>query len=155
MAFFAQKLEERIFETVKNSWKQQFCWLFPQVVQLCMRKLKSRQKLQTRDLRKWNFVHGKFCTLIGVDFSELEATAYTINEIWSTRVAHVDIMTQYHNALSHIDVLSRFLRAVPLWTELTHYANKAFQEMQDGLGKIVRKNFVQARDQCLSEVWKL
>ena len=50
-------------------------------------------------------------------FPRLKVIAYEINEIWSIDVAYVDKLAKYNGVkylLVAVDVLSRFLRVVPM-----------------------------------------
>ena len=62
----------------------------------------------------------------------LKVIAYEINEIWSIEVAYVDKLAKYNNGVKYllvaVDVLSRFLRVVPMRSKSADAA-KAFEKM--------------------------
>ena len=66
-------------------------------------------------------------------FPRLKVIAYEINEIWSIDVAYVDKLAKYNNGVKYllvaVDVLSRFLRVVPMRSKSAPDAAKAFEKM--------------------------
>ena len=66
-------------------------------------------------------------------FPRLKVIAYEINEIWSIDVAYVDKLPKYNNGVKYllvaVDVLSRFLRVVPMRSKSAPDAAKAFEKM--------------------------
>ena len=66
-------------------------------------------------------------------FPRLKVIAYGINEIWSIDVAYVDKLAKYNNGVKYllvaVDVLSRFLRVVPMRSKSAPDAAKAFEKM--------------------------
>ena len=66
-------------------------------------------------------------------FPRLKVIAYDINEIWSIDVAYVDKLAKYNNGVKYllvaVDVLSRYLRVVPMRTKSSPDTAKAFAKM--------------------------
>ena len=66
-------------------------------------------------------------------FPRLKVIAYDINEIWSLDVAYVDKLAKYNNGVKYllvaVDVLSRYLRVVPMRSKSAPDAAKAFKKM--------------------------
>ena len=67
------------------------------------------------------------------NFPRLKVIAYEINKIWSIDVAYVDKLAKYNNGVKYllvaVDVLSRFLRVVPMRSKSAPDAAKAFEKM--------------------------
>ena len=66
-------------------------------------------------------------------FPRLKVIAYDINEIWSIDVAYVDKLAKYNNGIKYllvaVDVLSRYLRVVPMRSKSAPDTAKAFKKM--------------------------
>ena len=66
-------------------------------------------------------------------FPRLKVIAYDINEIWSIDVAYVDKLAKYNNGVKYllvaVDVLSRYLRVVPMRSKSAPETAKAFKKM--------------------------
>ena len=66
-------------------------------------------------------------------FPRLKVIAYDINEIWSIDVAYVDKLSKYNNGVKYllvaVDVLSRYLRVVPMRSKSALETTKAFKKM--------------------------
>ena len=79
-----------------------------------------------------NDAHTKF-RLIQRKFPRLKVIAFEIEEIWPIDVAYVAKLAKYNNGvkclLVAVDVLSRFLRVVPLRSKKAPGAAKAFKKM--------------------------
>ena len=66
-------------------------------------------------------------------FPRLKAVAYRINEIWSVDVAYMDKVAQHNNGVKYllvaVDVLSRYLRYLPMKALYAKDAVEAFKKM--------------------------
>lgn len=100
-----------------------------------VKNLQKQTKLPLKTVKSFlasQNAHTKYLNAVK-KFPRLKVIAYRINEIWSMDVAYVDKLAKYNKNYKYllvaVDVLSRYLRVVPLKNKSAEEAARAFKQM--------------------------